>query len=118
MIHKYTVTVIRTDVFNVELDDEVYNKAWAEKFSTYLYDIDIENPTMDAAKNMAIQTTRQGTVTFIEGFGIIPLKGRTCFENPRDIAEGVVIEPLSFDEDYETEILHIEAEMPLKGGNQ
>ena len=112
MILKYQVTVIRTDVFNVEIDDNVFNEEWAKKFSSYMYDVDIADPAREAAKNIAIQTSRQGKHEFIEGFGIIPVKdslySKSLKERGEKIAKGVTIEPIIFDEDFETEIEYLE----------
>ena len=107
MIKKYQVTVTRTDIYNVEIDDEVFNAEWAKEFSSYMWDIDPENSAEEAAKEIAIATARQGKHEFIEGFGIIPVKGseytKHLKEKGEHVAEGVTIEEEDVD-DIETEV--------------
>lgn len=110
MICKYQVTVTRTDIFNVEIDNEVFNEEWAKDFSSYMWDIDPDDSAREAARNIAIETARQGKETFIEGFGIIPLKDSLYTKRLRErgerMAEGVIIESISED-DVEAEVEYI-----------
>jgi hypothetical protein len=116
MIKKYQVTVTRTDTYNVEIDDAVFNAEWAKEFSSVFWDIDPENAAQEAAEDIARMTARFGTNAFLEGYGFITVKdsdySKYLKEKGNRYAEGVTIE----EEDVDNE--EMESEYLGEGGKQ
>ena len=105
-MNKFKVTVTRVDEYEIEVDENVWNEQALEQWSKVFWDcVDTEQ----VAKDLAVAYMRTDS-RFIEGYGWVKElrkdgteKGLLLPEG-KEYAAGLTIKPLSFDEDYQTEI--------------
>lgn len=77
---KFRCEVERTDIYEIELDDEVMNGEWMEEFRNYFYDFD---SLEEHAESIAQSRARFGG-GFIEGYGNPLVNGREPFTADKD----------------------------------
>lgn len=119
IIMKYKVQVIRTDEYEIEIDENVWNETELKDWSSIFWKV---SSTEDVAKNFAIAFMRNEDRYFIEGYGYVKeyLKNGTLrsvpyhdekgnyMELPEEkYSKGISITAISQDDEYETEISQI-----------
>lgn len=113
---KFKCTVTRTDEYEIEIDETIYNKEWMEKFSSYMYDF---NSLSQHVEHLAQYQARLGSgASFIEGYGYVNRNGKLPYspedfdengewlpeEQRRQTAPGLNINIISEDEDCEVDV--------------
>lgn len=107
---KYKVEVTRIDVFEVEIDEAIWNKEELESFSKTFWDI---SNSAHLAESIAKEVACQGSGNeYFEGFGCIQMLNydgskRTCFSgstilNEDEVTKGIQVRILSEGEDIDT----------------
>lgn len=112
---KFNVTVIRTDQYEIEIDENIWNKEARENWGKVFHEV---NDVEDVVKDFAVAYMRTDT-HFIEGYGypkvlykdgtakrMMYMNDQNKLENvPEEkMTKGLIIKPIDEDEDYETEI--------------
>jgi hypothetical protein len=117
---KFTVEVIRTDEYEIEIDETLYNEAWQEEFGKFMWPLD---GLKDIARDIAWHQMRNGNDRFLEGYGNITRDGSLPFDfrdfdengdlKPEDQranpAPGLNINVITEDDEYEFNIEEVEA---------
>lgn len=71
---KFTVVVTRTDEYEIEVDETIYNDAWRADFKKSFWPI---SSPRDIARNLASYQARFGSSeSFIEGYGYVTRDGK------------------------------------------
>ena len=117
-IQKYKVEVVRTDEYEIEIDDAIYTDEVIEQWSESLFDTDEDSRQEDFVKHLASSITSSGTAKGLEGFGFIKQK-LNCMEDgyllsqysselkkvtEEEFSPGIMVNIIGYDDDYETEI--------------
>ena len=115
---KYNVQAIRTDEYEIEIDENVWTdeklKAWSEVFS------DCED-TEDLAEHLSSLLLGLGYERFLEGFGYVYTENQFGeklsqyhYDNNgklvkvTDFAEGIKVKIITMDDDYDYEVDEIQ----------
>lgn len=98
---KFKVTVIREDEYEIEFDEEIFNKKFIEDFKEVFYNFD---SLEEHAEHIALHRARFGQ-KFIEGYGIPFVSGRKPLiygdKEEKQVAYGLNINIISEDDfDY------------------
>ncbi|MFL1672614.1 hypothetical protein [Paenibacillus dendritiformis] len=102
---KFKVEVITTNIYEIELDENVFNKEWVTNFKEDFYDIDTLE---EHALNLAIQRSKQvcRNDSFIEGYGTVRVKpGGFDSKEWESVVDGIVIKVISEEENIEAEAM-------------
>lgn len=113
---KFKIEVIRTDEFEVEIDETVWDKEALKDWSSVFWTVESAE---ELAHSVAEAVSRNGSQSnFIEGFGNIKTLYRDGAEKTKyrkdengewvkdnDYANGITIRIISEDDDYETETI-------------
>lgn len=97
---KFRVTVIREDEYEVEFDENIFDKDFMEHFKEYFYDFD---SLEEHAAHIAQFRARFGE-RFIEGYGLprvdgkLPFAARVDKENIKSVNQGLNINIISEDD--------------------
>lgn len=94
---KFRVTVTREDEYEIEFDEEVYNKEFIEDFKEYFYDFD---SLKEHAEHIA-QHRARFQQEFIEGYGIPLINGKEPYvliQYENSILHGLNINIISEDD--------------------
>jgi len=117
-IKKYRVEVVRTDEYEIEIDDAIYTDEFIEQWSESFQDTDEESRTEDFVKHLAGSITCNGKAQGLEGFGYIKQSIHSCDGElelsqyssglkripEEEFSPGIKVEIINYDEDYEIEI--------------
>jgi hypothetical protein len=118
-MQKFQVTVTRVDTYIVELDENIFNQSWLDKFKTSFYDL---QNLKGIAEYLGCHQARFGQKDgFIEGFGYVTRDGYLPYlfkdhdseGNPlpeseyRKAVDGLNIIIDDEDNDIETEVITI-----------
>jgi hypothetical protein len=114
---KFKATVTRVDEYEIEVDENVWDKEALKDWSSVFSPVD---SVEDVAKDFAVAFMRNDNSYFIEGYGYVKElnkegalkgvpyrdeKGNFCYPLPEEkYTKGISIKPLSHDYDYETEL--------------
>ena len=80
-MRKFTVVVTRTDEYEIEVDDTIYNDAWRADFKKSFWPV---SGPRDVACNLAGHQARHGSGdSFIEGYGEVTRDGKLPY-SPAD----------------------------------
>lgn len=120
-IKKYTVEVVRTDEFEIEIDDSIYTDEFIETWSESFYDTEEGSRQEDFVKHLASGLTRAGIANGLEGFGYVKQKfasknkgvllsqySQTKKITEEDYSPGISVKIHQYDDDYQTEIFENE----------
>lgn len=113
-IKKYRVEVVRTDEYEIEIDDAIYTDEVIEQWSEHFYDTDEDSRQEDFAKHLASSITSGGKANWLEGFGFIKQRHHSMVHTdhytqfspgPKKVTEeqyspGVVVSIINYDDDY------------------
>ena len=117
-LKKFRVEVVRTDEYEIEIDDSVYTDEFIEQWSESFQDTEEDSRQQDFVKHLAGSITCTGKKEFLEGFGFIKQrfhsmdtddfltqysKGFTKVTE-EEYSPGIKVEIINYDEDYEIEI--------------
>lgn len=117
---KFKCTVTRTDEYEIEFDESIYDEEWMEAFRAYMFDF---HNLSQHAQYIAQHQARLGSARdFIEGYGYVkrdgdlPLSGKDFDKDGkwlpaskrRQPAPGININILSEDEDCEVDVEEVE----------
>ncbi len=107
---KYQIKVERTDVYEIEIDEQVWNEEALNNWSNVFQQVD---DVEDLAKVLAEATMKQGSDQFIEGFGRVKTLNRDGEETYsskicKDKDESIILTVIDEDDDYYTNIEFIE----------
>jgi hypothetical protein len=125
-IKKYTVEVVRTDEYEIEIDDSIWTDEIIETWSDSFFPTDEDNRQESIVKHLADSLTRLGLRHNLEGFGFVKQKQINarmseneiiaqykydcCSGNTRiseeDYTKGLSVNIITYDYDYETEIFN------------
>ncbi len=98
---KFRVTVTREDEYEIEFDEEIYNKKFIEDFKEVFYDFD---SLEEHAEHIAQHRARFGQ-KFIEGYGIPFVNGKKPLIyrdiEEKQVAYGLNINIISEDDLYD-----------------
>lgn len=110
---KYDIQAIRTDQYQVEIDETVWTDEALESWSSVF--IDLEN-TQSLAEHIAFLLMRLGYERFIEGFGYIQVQNGDGYQYSQferddkgnivpvtEFAKGIKVIIISEDDDYSFE---------------
>lgn len=101
---KFQITVNRTDIYEIEVDEKVINDKWIKHFESYMWDIDEDSPYEELAAHIGQLRARFGSHEYFEGFGIIPVEGEYyTSKEENSLAEGFKMKVISEDEEIEVE---------------
>ena len=115
---KFKCTVTRTDEYEIEIDENIYNEEWMENFRSYMYDFD---SLEEHAEHIAQFQARLGEHVFIEGYGYVKRDGNLPYGSEdfdkngnwlpeserRQPAKGLNIIRISEDNDCDVEVEEI-----------
>lgn len=116
---RFNVTVVRTDEYEIEIDESVWTKDAIEDWGNIFWG---GSSVEDVASSLGEAWMKQGAGYFKEGFGFvieldsngnkknIPCKnekGNYGFLPEEKFAKGLTIKPLSEDFDYEVSVIKI-----------
>ena len=107
---KYKVEVTRIDVFEVEIDEAIWNKEELESFSKTFWEV---KDSKMLAEKIAVEISRDGSDSeYFEGFGCIQMLNyngskRTCFSGSTilsedEVTKGIQVRIVSEGEDIDT----------------
>lgn len=117
-LQKYKVEVVRTDEYEIEIDDAIYTDEFIEQWSESFYPTDEDSRQENFVEHLASAITRSGTAKGLEGFGSIKQKLH-CMEDgylltqyssaykkvpEEQYSPGIIVNIIGYDDDYETEI--------------
>jgi hypothetical protein len=116
-IQKYKVEVVRTDEYEIEIDDAIYTDEFIEQWSEGFYETDSDNREEDFVKHLANAITFDDKAKFLEGFGFIKQRyhsmnlGNLLTQysskskvKEEDYSPGLVVTINTHADDYSTEI--------------
>ncbi len=107
MKRTFNIDVIRTDRYQITIDDSIVNESWIENFESFMWNLDEDHPYQDLAEHLAQLRARYGAHQFYEGFGYIPAEGElVTLDEARARADGFSLKVLSEDEELEFELSH------------
>lgn len=105
---KFEITVHRTDIYEVEVDENIINDEWINSFESVMWPVDRGCPYEDLAKEIGKMRSRFGRHLFVEGIGYIPTENEYVFEHEKKIlAQGFKMKVISEDKDIETDAREI-----------
>lgn len=108
----FKADVIRTDSYEITIDEKVWNEQKLAEFSRYFHKV---KNTKEVAAAISFSLMRKGTGQFLEGFGFIKTLKKDDTEmvqfiqnfrkvEPEDYCNGVTVKVISVDADIETEV--------------
>ena len=116
-IKKYKVEVVRTDEYEILIDDSIFTDEYIEHWSETFFDTDEDNRLEDFVKHLANGISYDDKAKALEGFGHI--KQRHCSMNPGNLftqynskskitaeeyTPGIMVTINAYADNYETEI--------------
>lgn len=105
---KFEITVQRTDIYEIDVDEIIVNEEWIKNFESYMWNVDEEAPHEDLAKHIAQMRARFGSDQFIEGFGYIPAEHEYVSADMHEhLAKGFKLKVLSEDDVIDIEVREI-----------
>jgi hypothetical protein len=117
-ILKYKVEVVRTDEYEIEIDDAIYTNDTIEEWSQHFLATDDESRQEDFVKHLAVAISMSGTAQGLEGFGYVKQKHCSMIQSDyytqtavgrRKVTEeeynpGLIVTINSYEDQIETEI--------------
>jgi hypothetical protein len=116
---KFNVTVVRSDEYEIEIDESVWTKEEIKEWGNTFYG---GSSLRDVASSLGEAWMKQGSGYFKEGFGYvreldgngnpktIPFKddeGNYCNLPDEKYTKGLTIRPITEDENYEVEVSRV-----------
>ena len=114
-MQKFKVEVVRTDEFEIEIDETVWDEAALEDWSSVFWKVE---SVQELSQSIAEAISREGSdKLFIEGFGNMKVLYRDGSEKTKykkedgewkkdtDYTKGITVRIITEDDDYETSIL-------------
>ncbi len=102
---KFNVVVTRTDEYEKEVDENVWNEKELADWSKTFHHV---SDQWDVAQDLAERVIRQGHSEFIEGYGHIAAfrkkDGYEYHSYTKSKCPGIKLTVISEDEDYQTEV--------------
>jgi hypothetical protein len=116
-ILKYKVEVVRTDEYEIEIDDAIYTDEFIEQWSEGFFTTDADSRQEDFVKHLANGISCGDKGKFLEGFGFIKQRhvsmnagnlftqyGNKSKVKEEDYSPGLIVTINTYADDYETEI--------------
>jgi hypothetical protein len=117
-IKKYIVEVVRTDEYEIEIDDSIWTDNAIGDWSEYFFETEEDNRQEEFVKHLAESITSQGIGESIEGFGYVKQKPHLsktddfpeqCSPDGKIIVQdqytlGLSVSIISYDKDLKSEI--------------
>nr|WP_315245107.1 hypothetical protein [uncultured Flavobacterium sp.] len=121
-IKKYKVEVVRTDEYEIKIDDSIYTDEFIEQWSESFYQTEEGSRQEDFVKHLSESITKRGELNFLEGFGFVKQKYHSMEEDDflvqyadnlkivteEEYAPGILVKIISHDVEYESEIFQNE----------
>lgn len=105
---KFEITVQRTDIYEIEVDENIINDKWIKRFESVMWPVDRDCPHEDLAKDIGEMRARFGSHLFVEGIGYIPTENEYVLEHEKErLAQGFKLKVISEDKDIETDAREI-----------
>ncbi len=104
---KYNVVITRTDEYEIEVDENVWNDAELADWSRVFYKVTSQR---DIADDLAGRIMSQGHEGFIEGYGHVKVfykSGNQAHPYHEGYCKGISVKLISEDENYESEVKEI-----------
>ena len=112
---KYNVQAIRTDEYEIEIDENIWTAEALEKWSNVFCDCD---DLEELAKHLSGMLLSLGYERFLEGFGYVYTENEDGMQLSQfcrddngeivkvtDFAKGIKVKVISMDDDYDYEII-------------
>lgn len=117
-IKKYKVEVIRTDEYEIEIDDSIWTDEQIEQWSLMFYKTNDDSRQEDFVKHLAEAITTNGLRYGMEGFGFVKQKYKNDKEDDfliqhnnlgerireENFTPGILVNIISYNDGYDTEI--------------
>lgn len=117
-IKKYKVEVIRTDEYEIEIDDSIWTDEQIEQWSLMFYETNDDSRQEDFVKHLSEAITTNGLRDGMEGFGFVKQKYKNDEEDDfliqhnnlgerireENFTPGILVNIISYNDGYETEI--------------
>lgn len=117
-LKKYKVEVTRVDEYEITIDDSIYTDEVIEQWSESFFETEEDERLEDFVKHLAKGITCAGKAEPLEGFGFVKQKFHSMEDGDlldqckaemkkvteEDYSPGLLVNIISFDDEYETEI--------------
>ncbi|NRT11508.1 hypothetical protein [Flavobacterium sp. 14A] len=117
-IQKFTVEVVRTDEYEITIDDSIYTEDYLEQWSESFFETEEGNRQEDFAKHIALGISLAGKAQSLEGFGFVKQAFKPVDENDiepqygynrkqiteQEYTPGIQVKILEYNDGHEVEI--------------
>lgn len=117
-MRKYNINVIRTDEYEIEIDETVWTPKEIEDWAyNHSYSIPLLETTADLAEHLALEISNVGYYGLVDGFGYLKVfyaSGRPVIQasyreiKESEYAKGISVKLIAFEDRFQTEINAVE----------